>query len=138
MSKPVLKIDGIDHLVLRTDNMKVMLDFYQNVLNCQVVRDEWHALGLVQLQAGSELIDLLDVDSEMGKKGGKAAGAQDNNLDHFCLRLARISNRDLRDYLQSSGVEVPGFENRNGAQGFGDSIYISDPDGNTIELKSST
>ncbi len=129
-------IVGIDHLVLRTDNLEAMLVFYCDVLGCEIVRDEREQLGLVQLQAGSELIDLLLIGSEMGKLGGGAPTQYNNNLDHFCLRLRPISPQALCRYLRQRGIEVPNFERRNGAEGFGDSIYIKDPDGNTVELKS--
>ena len=56
---------------------------------------------------------------------------------------ARRGRRDSReesellDYLSAQGLETGNFEERYGAQGFGQSIYINDPDGNTIELKAS-
>lgn len=134
MSK--FKVKTIDHLVLRTKNLQAMLAFYQEVLGCTIVRSELDELGLVQLRAGDSLIDVITVDGELGQSGGEAPGKTGRNLDHFCLQLQKISNQDLAEYLKSAGIEQIEFANRNGAQGFGHSVYIPDPDGNIVELKS--
>ena len=41
----------------------------------------------------------------------------------------------MRQHLNSFGIETGDFIKRYGAQGFGNSIYILDPDGNTVELR---
>jgi catechol 2,3-dioxygenase-like lactoylglutathione lyase family enzyme len=130
----MLKLEAIDHLVLRARNLPRMLTFYCDVLGCAVER-EVPELGLTQLRAGNALIDLVGVDGELGKLGGSAPGPEGRNLDHFCLRIAAVAEEDLTSYLQSRGVNVPGFSKRYGAQGYGNSIYIEDPEGNTVELK---
>ena len=131
-----IEIDGIDHIVLRTANLVAMLEFYIQVLNCRVERETSPELGLTQLRAGSSLIDIVDVDSQIGKTGGPAPDETGNNLDHFCLRLSNISEEALRDHLTSHGVEVGEFGSRYGAEGQGLSVYLNDPDGNTVELRS--
>ena len=130
----MLKLEAIDHLVLRVDDLTRMLAFYCDVLGCEVER-EVPELGLTQLRAGDALIDLVSVDGELGKLGGNAPGHEGHNLDHFCLRIAAMAEEDLTSYLQSRGVNVPGFSKRYGAQGYGSSVYIEDPEGNTVELK---
>ena len=132
-----LSVEGIDHIVLRTENLSSMLQFYTEVLNCPVERETSPELGLTQLRAGSSLIDIVDVNSELGRMGGNAPGASGNNLDHFCLRLKSISEKALTAHLQEQGVSVGEFGSRYGAEGQGLSIYIQDPDGNTVELRSS-
>jgi len=92
--------------------------------------------ALTQLRAGNALIDLVDVSSNMGKSGGGAPVKTGRNLEHFCLQLKAISSGEIYDYLTGKGIKVGQFHTRYGAQGFGDSVYIEDPDGNTVELKS--
>ncbi|MGB5444504.1 MAG: VOC family protein, partial [Psychromonas sp.] len=91
--------------------------------------------GLIQLRAGSALIDLVSVDSELGRLGGGAATTTENNLDHFCLQIKSISEEEITRYLLSFAIVVQPFSRRYGAQGFGNSTYIKDPEGNTVELK---
>lgn len=133
----MLKLKAINHLVLRVSDVPRMLAFYCDVLGCEVER-EVPELGLTQLRAGNALIDLVGVDGELGKLGGSAPGPEGRNLDHFCLRIAAVAEEDLTSYLQSRGVNVPSFSKRYGAQGYGNSIYIKDPEGNTVGLELAT
>ena len=132
----MFSIVGIDHLVLRTSKLQEMLDFYCEVLGCSVERETPVELGLTQLRAGNALIDIVVVDSDLGKAGGGAPTKEDNNLDHFCLQLKPIKEEEIKKHLMQHGIEVGVFDERYGAQGFGKSVYIKDPEGNTVELKS--
>jgi catechol 2,3-dioxygenase-like lactoylglutathione lyase family enzyme len=122
-------------VVLRTQKLQDMIGFYVGVLNCTVERQLDPAIGLTQLRAGDALIDLVDVDSDLGRSGGRAAGAEGRNLDHLCLRVTGIDEAELAEYLQSQAIAVGEFAERYGADGYGRSIYIADPDGNTVELR---
>ena len=132
----MIEIARIDHLVLRTTKLEEMLHFYCKVLNCDIERETNKEMGLIQLRAGDALIDLVSVESELGRKGGTAPTKTGNNLDHFCLQLKSISEAKILEHLKQHGIQVGKFENRYGAQGMGRSIYIEDPEGNTVELRS--
>lgn len=131
-----MKIAGIDHIVLRTDRLDAMLHFYCDILGCAVERSVLDEYGLIQLRAGSALIDIVTVDGPLGLQGGPAPTDKGLNMDHFCLQLEPISEEELTQFLVSKGLEVGEFANRYGAQGRGPSIYLKDPQGNTVELKS--
>lgn len=132
MIKPV----AIDHIVLRTDRYAELIDFYCEVLGCSLERATSEEFGLTQLRAGSALIDIVDVNGELGAVGGPAPGDTGNNVDHFCLQIEPLSENDVQAYLRKCGVEAGEFEDRYGAQGMGRSIYLKDPAGNTVELRS--
>ena len=132
----MIEIAGIDHLVLRTTQLERMLEFYSGVLGCAVERQSSVEFGLTQLRAGSAMVDLVTVDSTLGRAGGDAPAPKGNNLDHFCLQLKAVSEEELTSHLQSHGIEVPEFGERYGAQGLCRTVYITDPDGNTVELVS--
>jgi len=130
----MIEILGLDHVVLRVRDMQRMTRFYCDVLGCTVerVREE---LGMTQLRAGQSLIDLIAVDGELGKKGGAAPGREGQNMDHLCLRIEPFDQAALTAHLIAHDV-IPGeARTRYGADGYGPSIYVSDPEGNTIELK---
>jgi len=131
-----LEIAAIDHIVLRTSKLDEMIDFYCRVLGCRVERETGADLGLVQLRAGNALIDLVTLDGELGREGGGPPGKTGNNLDHFCLQLKPISEVEISEYLAAYGIAAGDFEDRYGAEGVGRSIYIEDPEGNTVELRS--
>jgi len=129
-----IEIRGLDHVVLRVADLERALRFYCDVLGCTEER-RVDALGLVQLRAGAALIDLVPVDSPLGRHGGPAPGEAGRNVDHFALQLERLDEALLRAHLEAHGVEPGDVAQRYGAQGMGPSMYLRDPDGNTVELK---
>src|SRR5260370_38283668 len=129
-----IAIAALDHVVLRVADLERAKVFYRDVLGCPV--EKWQPeLGLLQLRAGTALIDLVDLAGRIGREGGAGPGAEGRNLDHFCLRLTHFDEAAPRAHLAAHGVAVGKTEQRYGAQGTGSSIYIKDPDGNTVELK---
>jgi catechol 2,3-dioxygenase-like lactoylglutathione lyase family enzyme len=131
----VIQIAGIDHIVLRTTRLAEMLSFYSGILGCHVERESTSEIGLTQLRAGNALIDLVTVESQLGEMGGGPPTSTENNVDHFCLQLIPVPEDAIRSYLESHGIKVGTFAERYGAQGLGNSIYIKDPEGNTVELR---
>ena len=127
-------VQGIDHVVLRVVDVEGVIRFYQDVLGCAVERRK-DDLGLIQLRAGRSLIDLVDVNGELGQKGGAAPGAEARNMDHFCLRIDPFDEAQIRAHLRAHGGEAGELATRYGAEGDGPSLYIQDPEGNTVELK---
>lgn len=134
MSDPIateaVAIATIDHVVLRVRDEARALAFYCGVLGCREER-RIPEIGLVQLRAGAALIDLMIV----GEGKAQRASAGGRNLDHFALRLGAFDADALRRHLEAHGVKAGPVERRYGAEGFGPSIYIEDPDGNVVELK---
>ncbi len=130
----MLAILGIDHLVFRTTDLPAMLAFYRGVLGC-VIERELPEEGLTQLRAGSALIDIVTCDSSLGRLGGGPPQQDGRNVDHVCLLIEAMEEQDLLDYLSEQGIATEGFAKRYGAQGFGRSLYINDPEGNVVELK---
>ncbi len=122
----IFSIKNIDHVVLNVSNLERAIRFYCDVLGCTVER-RVESFHLVQLRAGQSLVDLLGKDPDL-KDGAP-------NMDHFALRIEPFDENLLRNHLESHGVEVGEVASRYGADGQGSSIYIHDPDGNTIELK---
>lgn len=129
-----IPLKGLDHVVLRVSDVARSLAFYCDVLGCTEER-RIDALGLIQLRAGAHLIDLVDVASPLGERGGPAAGSEGRNVDHFALQVAPFDADAIRAHLIAHGVEPGDVGERYGAQGMGPSMYISDPDGNVVELK---
>lgn len=129
-----LRVLGIDHVVLRVADLERSLAFYETALGCSVERrlDE---LGLVQLRAGSALIDLVPLDSPLGRAGGGPPADGARNMDHVALQIERFEPDALRAHLQAHGIEPGDVAARYGARGNGPSMYVRDPDGNTVELK---
>jgi glyoxylase I family protein len=134
MTKNPIAVAALDHVVLRVADLDRATVFYRDVLGCPV--EKWQEeLGLLQLRAGSALIDLVPLDGKLGRAGGAGPGKEGRNLDHFCLRLQHFDEAALRAHLAAHGIAIGETGQRYGATGTGPSIYIQDPDGNTVELK---
>ena len=129
-----LALLGLDHVVLRTANPERMTAFYRGVLGCAVER-RVDSLGLVQLRAGASLIDLVDTAGELGRAKGAPPGRGARNMDHFCVRVADFDAAAVARALAAHGIVAPAPARRYGAEGWGASLYIEDPDGNVVELK---
>lgn len=130
----MLKLREIDHVVLRVRDIDAMRRFYCEVLGAQHVAYRVQ-FGMSHLRVGSSMLDLVEVDGPLGKKGGAAPGAEGRNMDHVCFRVEPFEQEAIVAHLRKHGVEVGEIRQRFGAEGNGISIYLSDPEGNTVELK---
>jgi len=128
------RLRRIDHVVLRVASLPRALRFWTEVLGAREER-RLDDLGLVQLRVGESLVDLVDVDSPLGRAGGPAPGAGGRNVDHVAIRVDPFQQDALLAHLDRHGVEHGDVAARYGADGTGLSVYAKDPDGNTIELK---
>ncbi len=125
--KAPLRVVELDHVVLRCGAIDRTLEFYCSVLGLTEER-RLESIGLIQLRAGRSMVDLIPVESA-------SAGAA-GNVDHFCLGVETKEVNALAQRLRELGVEVIGEpQERYGARGMGWSVYIRDPEGNTVELK---
>ena len=127
-------LEDIDHVVLRVRDLEVMMNFYIDVLGCRLEKVQ-EELGLYQLRAGKALIDMVPVDGPLGRQGGAPPGADGLNMDHLCLGVTPFDGAEIIAFLQRQGADPGPVKSRYGAQGQGPSIYVTDPEGNVVELK---
>ncbi|MEP6505645.1 MAG: VOC family protein [Betaproteobacteria bacterium] len=130
----MIHIRDIDHLVLRVVDLPAILRFYCDGLGCSIERRQ-DEIGLIQLRAGRSLLDLVTLDGKLGRAGGAPAGREGRNVDHFCFRVEPFDEAAIRAHLAAQGIAAGPVEPRFGAEGEGPSIYLSDPEGNVVELK---
>jgi len=129
-----INVARIDHVVLRVEDLESMIRFYTDVLGLKLERGPGDA-GLAQLRAGESLIDLVDVAGPLGRAGGGPPQRDAPDLDHVCLQVTPWDADAILEHLRAHGVTTSGIESRYGALGQGPSLYLDDPEGNTIELK---
>ncbi len=121
-----MRITAIDHLVLPVDDAEAAIRFYTGVLGLEGVRlDAFRQgrVGFASVRVADALLDL--VPSERPER-----------VDHVCLRV-QAPIEAVVAALAGAGVAIAnGPVLRYGAQGDGMSVYVRDPAGNTLELKS--
>lgn len=121
----MLRARGIDHIVLNVSDARRSVAWWCERLGAEPVRvAEWEAgeapFPSVRLAPGT-IIDLF----ELERTG--------TNVDHVCVV---VEGADLHEVADSGAFEVRGppmplF----GALGIGTGLYVKDPDGNTVELR---
>lgn len=121
-----MHVHGLDHIVLDVADVERALAWYTSELGLAPERvDEWRAGSVpfpsVRIDAGT-VIDLL------------AKSPTGENMNHLCLVV------DARDVdavaCDPRFTVVDGPAHRWGAGGDGWSVYVLDPDGNIVELRS--
>ncbi|MCP3787359.1 VOC family protein [Micromonospora sp. A3M-1-15] len=120
-----VRVTGFDHLVLAVTDVERSLTFYCDTLGLAPVRvDRWRA-GEVPFPSVRVNADTI-IDLVRGEPGG-------SNVDHFCLVVEPL---DWAEVVESGVFTVlTGPVPRFGARGTATSIYVRDPDGNTVELR---
>jgi glyoxylase I family protein len=129
MDQPPIEVLELDHVVLRVRDQAASQRFYTTILGLRLDHVN-EAARLVQLRAGRHLIDLLPL--APGETASPSA-----RMDHVCLSIRCEDLAGLAAWLRQRGVTVDGdVVTRRGAFGDGASLYIRDPDGYRLELKS--
>ena len=121
-----MRITGLDHIVLRVQDMERSVAWYQEVLGLEPVRlEEWQR-GEVPF-VSMRLTPTTIIDLQLGEITGV-------NMDHLALRVHDV---DLAALVASGrfGPDVRPPRTLFGAQGSGEGIYVKDPDGHTVELR---
>ncbi len=123
----MIKLNGLDHLVLTVKDLKVTCDFYENVLGMTVLT---FGEGRKALRFGEQKINLHQHGQEFEPKSDcPTPGSAD---------LCFINDTPLAEvvsHMRQCGVEViEGPVDRTGAIGPIESIYLRDPDQNLIEV----
>ncbi len=128
---PLVEPIGFDHVNLKTRDMRRAINFYTDVLGLRLVRAEHDGAGNVvfaSLRVGDLLVDLQPNVSEWSAESG--------GLNHVAILVEPIDLEALAESLRKIGVPIiEGPVRRQGAFGYGQALYIQDPDGHGVELK---
>lgn len=120
-----VRVTGFDHLVLNVSDVERSLAFYSGLLGLTPVRVEQWRAGTVPFPSvrvtPETIIDLVRRDRD------------GSNVDHLCLVVAPL---DWQQVIDSGTFKVlAGPVSRFGARGEATSVYVADPDGNSVELR---
>jgi len=114
-----LTLERLDHIVLTVRDVDATCAFYQRVLGMEI---ETFGRGRTALRFGRQKINVEHAEHPTPRPG------------HLCF----ITNAPLTgwiEHLKACGVTVlEGPVKRSGAEGPIDSIYLRDPDDNSIEI----
>jgi catechol 2,3-dioxygenase-like lactoylglutathione lyase family enzyme len=121
-----MKIERIDHLNLTVADIDASIEFYERVLGMKVER---MGEGRAALYFGRQKIHL-------DAAGGPAAMGGDKRMPaHICF-VTEAAIGEVVEHLEGCGVPIRMQGPRAGAIGTIQSVYIDDPDHNSIEIAS--
>lgn len=126
---PSFKPAGLDHLLLLVDDMEKSIDFYEQVLACDL-KNRLPQFAMAELAAGRNGLALVAWRTPEGTWARPPAEGG-RNIDHFALALAISDEAAVRGHLAAHGVAV--HEERIEAGRL--SLYVRDPSGNVVELR---
>ncbi|OON80161.1 VOC family protein [Streptomyces tsukubensis] len=120
-----MRVKDFDHLVLNVGDVERALEFYCGPLGLEPVRvDEWREGKAPFPSVRVSAVTIIDLVSR--PRG-------ESNVDHICLVVDPL---DWREVIESGVFTVlEGPVGRFGARGSAESVYVRDPDGNTVELR---
>jgi catechol 2,3-dioxygenase-like lactoylglutathione lyase family enzyme len=118
-----MKIVGLDHLVINTPDIERALAWYCDELGLAGERVEEWRHGDVFFPS-VRVNDQTIIDLFPGERTGE-------NVNHFCLVIAP----DDLDAIAARFTGARRVDGLFGAQGVASSVYVQDPDGNTVELR---
>jgi catechol 2,3-dioxygenase-like lactoylglutathione lyase family enzyme len=119
-----MKIERIDHLNLTVAEIDRSVEFYKRVLG---MKAESIGEGRAALYFGQQKIHLDLAGGAMAASGEKRLPA------HICF-VTEAPIGEIMAHLEDCGVPVRMQGPRAGAMGTIQSVYIDDPDGNSIEI----
>jgi catechol 2,3-dioxygenase-like lactoylglutathione lyase family enzyme len=125
-------IKALDHIVLEVADIQRSVDFYA-ALGLRSERLDEYRRGEVKFPSmrisAETLIDLFPPQMRGHPKG---AG---QNLHHFAL-VSDLPMAEIRETLARLSIEIEQEADHNfGARGFANSVYVRDPDGNSVEIR---
>jgi catechol 2,3-dioxygenase-like lactoylglutathione lyase family enzyme len=121
----VLRIHAMDHVVLVVADVERAVAWYRDLLGLEVLRFEEWKDGRVPFPSVRVSADTI-IDVLAGERDG-------TNVDHVCLVVEPTDLAAVRDSGEFDVLDGPA--KRWGAHGDGTSLYVRDPDGNTVELR---
>ncbi len=127
-----MKILALDHVVLNVEDVDRSLEFYAGGLGLQIERLDEYRRGEVKFPSvrltEHTIIDLFP-------PAMHACAAKGENMNHFCIALEEPLD-EIEAALEKAGIPVESRMDHNfGALGFAQSLYVRDPDHNTIEMR---
>ena len=140
--------NGVHHLAITTADIKTQIEYFNDVLGCELValywmhgvQGAWHGfmklneasyVAFVQMDAIKDIEPIAGV-THAGNGGGTSAAG---TMQHVAFNVNTYDDLlAMRDRIRSRGVNVMGPIHH----GMCDSIYFGGPEGLTLEVATST
>jgi catechol 2,3-dioxygenase len=122
-----MKIEGVGHVVLKVRDLDRSARFYTGVLGLKEVARFQGRMVFFSAGANHHDLAVMAVDADAPSPPEQAVG-----LAHVALKIGNTLDalREAKAVLEANSVPIRGMRDHRVSQ----SIYLEDPDGNTLEL----
>lgn len=126
----------LDHLVINSKNVKKTVDFYESLLSCSTERWESFLKGEVKFPS-LRISDTFIIDVFPPHMWQETTNpAHKNNINHFCIAMSPAHWMEVLEHISKNNIQIEkGPDEYWGARGNGMSIFVKDPEGNTVEIR---
>ncbi len=123
-----MEFTGIDHVVFRVQDPERTVAWWQDTFGVRAERlEEWRRGEVLFVSVRLTPTTILDLFT------GERPAGQVDNVDHVAFVVEGV---DLDELAASGTIEVEsGPHDLWGARGMGRGLYLLDPDGNRLELR---
>ena len=124
-------VRGLGEIALRVNNLDAMQRFYEEVIGLPLIR-RFPSSAFFKIADGygghTQVLALFDRAQSPGYRGTDAATS---TIDHIAFEIALTDFADERKRLEALGLQVETAEH---AWVRWRSLYVTDPEGNQVEL----
>lgn len=136
MTKQEKTIKAIGEIVLRVKDMKVMQEFYENILGLELLGDfEKMVFFQIAPSYGGHIQALALFDESMPPdyrtRRFTEINSETTSLHHIAFAIDQVNYKSEMERLQQLGFEVETMEHE---WMHWRSLYVLDPEGNLVEL----
>ncbi len=120
------KIDFLDHVAIRVRDLDHSAEWYERILGLKKYKLEAWGEFPVFMLSGKSGIALFPANS---RQEAIKLKSRDIRIDHFAINVTMADFLKAQEHFNSEGIDFE-FQDHH----YFHSIYLSDPDGHTVEL----
>lgn len=122
----------LDHVAMDVADVATILPFYTDILGLEPLRlAEFHGGDVPFPSVRISAATILDFFPAADGKAVPPPGP----TGHLCLNLDRADWEAVRGRVADAGLPAGPVRQLSGARGMGTSVYLKDPEGNTVEIR---
>ena len=124
-------VRGLGEIALRVNNLDAMQQFYEHVIGLPVIA-RFASSAFFKIADGyGGHIQVLALFDRTGSPGYRGSDAATSTIDHIAFEVALADFANEKERLEALGVHVETAEH---AWVHWCSLYVTDPEGNQVEL----
>lgn len=124
-----MKLSRIIETCIYSTNLRDMKQFYQDILDLELVSEEPY--DHVFFKVGKSMLLIFDPNKTMNKKNVRHGTSTPPGIIHLAFEINKVDYKTIKDEILDKKIDIKKEVNwSNGAL----SLYFNDPTGNLVEI----